>query len=282
MMTENTEKELTLSQIQKEALAVLIELDSLCKKHGWKYFITYGTLLGAVRHKGFIPWDDDVDVQMPRNDFEAFSSWCETHEAELFPFKLCSVRTVKNYPYGLARFANMNFKYETTNKYQKPFDLGVFVDVYPLDNYCNTYEEGLRLCKKVIRKNRLISIYCSGKTPNGAVKKIAKGLFHGILHIFGGNTFPIKESEKIVNLIKKATRESDCYIGVPSWTSGCYQFKKTWFEKSVLLRFEGFEFNAPACYHDFLTFLYGDYMQLPPAEQRRPYHEYKIYSRYQK
>ncbi|MBP3365699.1 MAG: LicD family protein [Treponema sp.] len=273
------QKELTLSEIQQEALKVLIKFDSLCKEHNWSYFITYGTLLGAVRHKGFIPWDDDVDVMMPRKDFNDFSEWCEIHENDLKPFRLCSVRNVKNYPYDLSRFVNMEYKYEITDEYKTPFDIGVFVDIYPLDNYGNSYEQGLKLCKKTIHMNHLISIYCSGKSASNFFTKITRGIIHKLLNTIGGKDFPIKESEKIVQLINKSTNDSDIFVGVPSWTQGCYQFNRDWFKELIEIDFEGLKFKAPARYHDFLTSLYGDYMQLPPMEQRNPYHKYKIFKR---
>lgn len=189
-------KELTLSEIQGEALKVLIKFDSLCKEHNWTYYIAYGTLIGAVRHQGFIPWDDDVDVQMPRKDFTELTEWCVNHEKELYPFKLCSVKTIKNYPYGLSRFANMQYKYETTSKQYLPFDIGIFIDIYPLDNYGNTYEEGLKICKKTCHLNYLLYEYYSGLGAKNFFKDIRNRVIHFGLKCFCGKTFPQKNQKK--------------------------------------------------------------------------------------
>ena len=277
-MNENT-KELTLPEIQQEALKVLIKFDSLCKEHNWSYFITYGTLLGAVRHKGFIPWDDDVDVQMPREDFDAFSKWCNENAEQIKPFKLCCRETVQNYPFGISRFANMDFRYVTTGKGVLPFDIGVFLDVYPFDNYCSTKEKGSKLQKKIEKINRAVPIFITGKCAGGVFRTILKQIYHVCLRFTKPNDYPVKANKEILGLIKKYTNDSDIYVGCPSWTAGCYQYKKEWFAEKSELEFEGHLFPVPAGYDAFLTFMYGDYMQLPPEEKRVPYHEYKIYPR---
>lgn len=276
-MSDN--KELSLPEIQQESLKVLIKFDSLCKEHNWSYFITFGTLLGAVRHKGFIPWDDDVDVQMPRKDFDEFSAWCRENAAQLKPFKLCSRETVENYPYGISRFANMNFKYVTTSKVYSQFDIGAFLDIYPFDNYGNDQESALKLYKKIARINRIFSIYMTGKCASGGiVKSIFKKMIHCLLRLTKPKDYPEKVNKEIVELVHKYTSESDVFIGCYTWYESC-QFRKEWFAEKIELIFEGYKFPAPKEYDAFLSCYYGNYMELPPEEKRVPYHEYKIYRR---
>ena len=272
-------KELTLPEIQQEALKVLIKFDSLCKEHDWSYFITYGTLLGAVRHKGFIPWDDDVDVQMPRKDFNDFSEWCQTNTEKIKPFKLCSRETVENYPFGISRFVNMDFKYETTGKGNLPFDIGVFIDVYPFDNYCNNKREGTKLQKKIAKINKIVPVFYTAECAGGMLRTFIKNVLHVWLKITKPKNYPSLANKKIIKIINKYTSDSDIFIGCPSWTSGCFQYEKKWFSESVELSFSGYNFLAPKDYDSFLTCLYGDYMKLPSEEQRVPYHEYKIFPR---
>lgn len=276
----NDNEALTLPEIQQEALKVLLKLDSLCKEHSWNYCITYGTLLGAIRHNGFIPWDDDVDVFMPRKDFDEFCKWCEENNDLIKPFKLCNCKTVKDYPFGLPRLSNMDFKYVTTSKYLKEFDIGVFVDIYPLDNYCNSKKEGNHLIKKIRKVNKTRYMFlCGTAVSGGIVKSILKKTYHRFLQIYYPKNYPELSVEETRNRILKLTSENDEFVGCPAWTDGCYQFKKEWFSEFVKYKFENYEFYIPSGYEEFLKYLYGDYMQLPPEEKRVPYHDYKIIKR---
>lgn len=275
----NNNEALTLPEIQQEALKVLLKFDSLCKENNWSYYITYGTLLGAVRHKGFIPWDDDVDIQMSRKDFEAFSEWCSNNSEQIKPFKLCSRETVNNYPYGISRFANMDFRYVTTGSGVLPFDIGVFIDIYPFDNYGNNKVQGAKIQKRIAKINRLVPIYITSDTDSAFIKKFLRKILHFFLRFTKSKNYPCVANRKITEIIKNNTSDSDCLIGCPSWTMGVYQFEKEWFKEKIELSFEGYNFPAPAGYDEFLSYLYGNYMELPPEEKRKPYHEYKIFRR---
>ena len=278
-MNENYDKELTLPEIQNEGLKVLIKFDSLCREHNWAYYITYGTLLGAVRHKGFIPWDDDIDVQMPRKDFEAFSEWCRNNSEQIKPFKLCSRETVKNYPFGISRFSNMDFKYVTTGYGVLPFDIGVFLDIYPFDNYGNNRKEGLIVQKKIAKINRTVPIFITGETYGNCLRRGLKEMIHIFFRLTKPKDYPVQANKRIVELVHKYTSEEDKLVGCPTCTMGVYQFNKEWFKDKIELCFAGYNFYAPAGYDAFLTYLYGNYMELPPENKRVPYHEYKIFKR---
>ena len=88
-----------------------------------------------------------------------------------------------------------------------------------------------------------------------------------------------KAAGRNISSVQNNTSDSDCLIGCPSWTMGVYQFEKEWFKEKIELSFEGYNFPAPAGYDAFLSYLYGNYMELPPEEKRKPYHEYKIFRR---
>ena len=106
---------LTLQECQQEALKVLIKFDEICKKNNFKYFLIYGTLIGAIRHNGFIPWDDDLDVMMPREDFDKFVRYAKDNAKGLLPFKLCDRSNTENYCYGIPRFSNLEFNMLTAH-----------------------------------------------------------------------------------------------------------------------------------------------------------------------
>ena len=179
----NNTKPLPLKEIQKESLVVLLKIDDICKKNGWNYCLAYGTLLGAVRHKGFIPWDDDVDIWMPRKDFDLFCEWCKEHSDEIKPFSLASRGRTKNYYYGIPRFSNLSFKYVSTFGSEKEFELGTFVDIYPLDNACDSNKKTERLFKRIKFLNKSASAYVNIKSIFGLKHSIIKFILYIATHI---------------------------------------------------------------------------------------------------
>lgn len=114
-------EELTLRQMQEGALNILKKLDGICREQGLRYFLFYGTLIGAIRHKGFIPWDDDLDVAMPRPDFDKLVAYCRRHREELQPMQLMTVDDNPRYVYPIARFSDTRYRV----KYQGIRDYGL-------------------------------------------------------------------------------------------------------------------------------------------------------------
>ena len=117
---------------QMKMLRILEFVDRVCRKHGIRYWLSSGTLLGAVRHGGFIPWDDDMDVCMLRPEYDKFVAYCNEHEEELYPFKLMSKYTADDYPFNLQRFCDTRFKMVKTDGLSDA-GMGLFIDIYPLD-----------------------------------------------------------------------------------------------------------------------------------------------------
>ena len=141
------EKELTLREIQLGELKILKKIKEICSLINIDYFLFCGTLLGAVRHHGIIPWDDDIDVGMMRKDYEIFVSYCKEHDKELLPFKLFHYTTNKKYIYPIARLVDT--RYVVDYKDFKDYGLGLFVDLYPFDGCGNSIEERDYIFKKV-------------------------------------------------------------------------------------------------------------------------------------
>ena len=106
-MTMEERKELTIEEIHEGTIGILKKIIELCDMLQVNYYIMYGSLIGAVRHHGFIPWDDDLDIAMLRPEYEKLCSYCETHQGELGHFALMNRRTAKEYPYNISRFGDM-------------------------------------------------------------------------------------------------------------------------------------------------------------------------------
>lgn len=270
--------ELKLEEIQQEALVVLRKIDQICRKLGIRYFLAYGTLLGAIRHKGFIPWDDDVDIMMPRADLRVLMEYFKENQEELYPLQMVIRGECDNYVFAIPRVVDVSFQYENVWKYTKAFTHGIFVDIYPLDDYGNTEEISQRICKKIETLNKIYDIYVNPKNNRLNLKVIIRYVIAFVYKLLFRDIKKI--DDKIMEIVEKNTSECDELIGVPVWdAAGCFPFKKEWFSKSIPHEFEGEIFMIPNGYHEILTKRYGSYMELPPEEARKPYHGYRIYKK---
>lgn len=275
------ERELTLQEIQKNSLEVLIQFDKICREQGISYCLAYGTLIGAIRHAGFIPWDDDIDVWMPRKDFEAFKSFCLQNEEQMWPYKFCCRENTQNYTYYIPRFCNQEYQYVSLNDKHKNPEIGIFIDIYPLDNYGASKEKGIELAKRISRINWKYAAYVDPKSDRGGFHNFTKYGIHFFMRIIYGKNYCLRTEEKINILLSKYTSKNDKMVGVPTWEPEGYyiRYPKELFAENVECRFEGNMFFIPKGYDEILRMSYGDYMKLPPEEEQKPSHNYKIYKR---
>lgn len=266
-------QELTLKEIQEETLKIMKVIHKICIEENLKYSLFYGSLIGAVRHKGFIPWDDDLDIVMPRADFENLAEYFSQHEKELSPFKWFSYKTVKNYPYMIARVCNTDFRMEAEN--EKDCGMGTFVDIYPLDGAGNgkhnfLYNKAWFYSSMYFSKSREHYVHVKG-----FIKSLVKKSAYLI------SKFKQIESirTKLERISKKYSYESSCFVGCMTWLVYGKKniFKKNEIEDVILSEFEDGEFYIIKNYDALLTSYYGDYMKLPPENERIGHHFYKIY-----
>lgn len=268
-------KELTLREAQIGEYSVLKKLAAICDKLHLRYMLAYGTLLGAIRHKGFIPWDDDIDVFMPRPDYNRLIDYLTQHKNDIKPLELMHYSVRKDYIYPIARLSDSRytFNFET----EKDYGVGAFVDIYPHDCCGNTFSEAQEICKINQRYMSLISL-CGQKkfraSPKGVLRTIAKFGCHVIANIIGVNRL-------IAMLDKKAQKrkfgtERLCYCTVWGTKSeGAFACEE--FDNRIQWQFEDSEFSIPQNYDMLLRLWFGDYMQLPPEEERIAHHYYKAY-----
>lgn len=247
-----------MSEIQKYSLETLISIASFCEKRNLVYFLDCGTLLGAVRHSGFIPWDDDIDILMPREDYEAF---IEEYGDE--GFRLFSYKNDKNYFYQYAKVSNC----ETLIRESAIPDidgLGVNVDIFPLDGMPDAliprriHQDHLFFLSKL----RALTLRLRRKAP-----RPLKGLFRW---------------RWIIGSIERTARRypygSTAFSGnIAATTIRHKEIPSECFASSEKMGFEGHSFSVPSGYGKYLTLLYGDYMKLPPEEKRVTRHSFTAY-----
>jgi len=266
-------QELTLEEIQKGSYEVLKKIKEICDSNHFTYFLAFGTLIGAIRHNGFIPWDDDIDIIMPRPDYEKFLSYCREHEKELGHFALKHYTVDNNYIYPIARLIDTD--YEIHYNEAKEYGLGLFVDIYPYDGFNPDDKKWL----KQIRHNiRLIDLCGYKKLPKAT--KWYKN-FYRVPGFFLSRFVNLhKLIEKNDRLAQKYPYETAKYVNCSAWdwpVKTLYQ--KEWFDKTTTHVFVDQQFNIPVEYDKVLRIYYGDYMQLPPENERVGHHNYSAFKK---
>ena len=254
-----------LRQLQLCELEILDEFVRVCEKHGLQYYLVGGTLLGAVRHQGFIPWDDDIDVAMPREDYDRFAA-LSAEELDPRFFYQCP-DTDPDYFLTYAKIRkNKTEVYEERFKDAK-FRGGVFIDIFPLD-FCPA--PGL-LCHLLF--NVLAVMNYRGQVDSGEryipYEELAGRIGFTLLKAFSPAGI-VRLRKRLLSLSKKLSDGEH----IASF-SGAYGYHKeialrTWYGKAAVLPFEGRMCSCPGGFHELLSLLYGEnYMELPPDVEKR-------------
>ena len=265
-MREIGEKE--LKEIQLEILEFV---DDFCKRHHIKYFLTGGTLIGAVRHKGYIPWDDDIDLCMLREDYDRFLQLFIDENDKTF--KVYSYSIIKKCPFPFAKVANN--KTILRENILTPYEIGVNIDIFPLDTIPVEKRSQRILYKKFdlyFGMLQLKELLWSNK------RKISKNLIVLI------SRFLLKVVPHSY-ILKKICENAIIYKNIESplcgdlvWGYGIREItKKENFIKSIEWEFEGRKYPIPIGYDSYLRGVYGDYMKLPPEDKRISHHEFEAY-----
>ncbi len=250
------ETTLSLRELHDVELNILQEFHNFCEGHKLTYYLIGGTLLGAIRHKGFIPWDDDIDVVMPRKDYEKFLELFQ-HNNKVSYLKLAFWGNIQNYYSPTAKVFDNRFEMQESN-ITTVCPLGPWIDVFPLDNMSDNYENAVKLFKKVVLWNRL---------KCGKVVAHNKNTFaHFLKRIISKCLFciPLSYIIRKIDTISQRYRSDTFTKYICIVTVGTYGIKeimpREWFESRELHAFEDKQFYIPAGYHNILTNLYGNYM----------------------
>ena len=252
-----------LKQIQ---LKMLSDIAEFCEKNQIAYFLAYGTLLGAVRHKGYIPWDDDIDICMPRPDYDKFLSLY--NQDEKF-YKVVALEIEGNYKLPFAKVHDTRTVMRETMYSSDVF--GVYIDVFPIDG-CDKegkiIEKNIRLGKFVNAKKAILGNKRTWK--KNCIIAIGKCLLgftslRSLLNKMQNNAFivPYKEAKYVANIMY-------------SYGTSEIMEKKD-LEETIMGEFEGQKFRIPKNFELYLTHIYGDFMKLPPIEKRVSTHTFSAW-----
>lgn len=270
-------RELDIAESQQVALEILKIVTDICEENSLRYFLIYGTLIGAVRHDGFIPWDDDIDIMMPRPDYDKLMTIFQQGIPEYSYLKVFNHDVCEEYPYMITRISDQRYKIIMDN--EKEYGMGLFIDIYPYDGLGDTEKEALRYGLKGDRLSSLCyqSTRChyAIETTTSIVRRILKFPVFLYSKIRGKNGFQkkLKKLERLIDYDKSN------YVGCVVWLSGGMKdiFPRNWFDKYCMKQFDKYQFRIPQEYDKILTHIYGDYMKLPPKEQQIGHHNYSVY-----
>lgn len=249
-------------------LDLLLTFDKFCQTHGLTYYLSGGSLLGAVRHKGFIPWDDDIDINMKREDYERL---LEVGHNLPFPYFLETPYSSPECFYSHTRLVNDNTTAFSKSFVYQPMHHGIFIDIFPMDNWLEDDEERFEQIKALNMEN---STYMRMKNPHLSEEERQRvKTWRGIP--------PIDVYEKVQELAQRDNGIPTEYMMAGTITN--YKFKKKLrpkaaYQKAVPYIFEGFRFLGPEDADQVLRIQYGDYMQLPPVEKRGIWHDNAIFN----
>ena len=262
-------KELTLREIQEASLQLLIQIDHICKEIGSNYFLFFGTLIGAIRHHGFIPWDDDLDIAMFQNDYNKLTDYISKNMSD--ELTVDNPITNNDCFFNITRICDKKHKLIFKGK---KYTSGIFIDIYILEGMGN--DEDLIYWKKRFsnyrhwQKGVYASVNKSFLYGNSNLHKIANIPF--VLYAkIRGKSYYFKKFDSH----KKFDLQNSTYIGNPAWED--IIFRKEYFNDVVYVSFENYIVPVPSGYDQFLNAIYGDYMKLPEESQRVSQHGYICY-----
>lgn len=258
---------MNMTDIQKVSLDILVEVDCFCRKKSICYTLAGGTLLGAVRHGGFIPWDDDIDIIIPQPDYERFcEEWIDSPKYKLYSLNRGNVMI----PY--ARVCEMNdTRVVSPALWNKDLSSGVWIDIFPLDGVSDAFDEFSRQIKysEDLINKILSSRYRCTKLRN--MHFCLKDSL-GLARVFCVEK--LRSNKRLLTVHDRLRHQipygSTNHVGI--LTSSNYgtreYYKVEIFDNYTEIMFEGHPFMIIGDYDIYLTALYHDYMQLPPVEKR--------------
>lgn len=259
-MVQLTEGE--LRKVQLIQLEMLIEVDRICKKCNINYNIIAGTLLGAVRHKGYIPWDDDADVAFLRPEYEKFRKACKT-ELDHKRFYFQDNRNTKGYRWGYGKVRRKGTVFMRENQEHMPYEQGVFIDIFPLDNVPNGYPS------RILHN---IHCFCIRKILWAEVGKRAdQSMFMRAWYSLLSRIPLEMVYRHYYRFMNRWNRKETKWVRILTFPTPnrTYGYRKEWYQNSTDYLFEGAKLQGIKDYDTYLSFKFGNYLELPPVEKRK-------------
>lgn len=255
-----------MKRVHKVQLDMALEVKKICEKYDIKYFIIAGTLLGAVRHKGFIPWDDDLDIGMIREDYEKFIDVAKEELKE--EYFLQTWDTDSNFGLPIAKLRKNGTKFIEENSSKTNSNNGIYIDIFPFDNVpMNTVRKKIHSNKIYVLK-RIILIKLSYELW-GKQDVLKKNIYKFLKLI--SKPLTLKSVKKLLyrEMVKYNICKTDNVVAAGGAYGYCKEsIKREWVDNLSNIIFEDYELACPKKHISYLKYFYGDYMKLPPEDKR--------------
>lgn len=254
-------------KLQNVQLELMDEIHRICEKYQITYYMIAGTLIGAVRHKGFIPWDIDMDIAMMRDDYEKFKIACESENSDQYIYM--DYLAAKNYTSPHALFGKKNthvrFKLDRCNPERECNEIAI--DIFPLDNAPDDLAYRKKQAQRLLNLRKFKAYRLPYSYSLHQWKRTAHYIISAILSFVS-----VKKLNRYEQRVMQWHRNENTACVCSMASQYAYQkqcMPREFYGKPVLLEFEGRRYYAPKRYEDCLSHLYGDYMKLPSAQQQQ-------------
>ena len=265
---------LSLEEFKSVSLEILKGVHNYCKKNDIRYTLAAGTLIGAIRHKGFIPWDDDIDIYMPRPDYEKF---LKSFNDEYENLKVVAPEIDANYYVPYANVYDTRTLLVEDNISHRGIEIGVKIDIFPVDGVSDDIDDYNMQKKRIDWINRIMSAKRYGLGyyfPRSILMTIGVMLTRVL--------YCLVPYKNLQNKLRKEAIQYDFdhskYVAHLVYSSGFdTRHKKSVYDSFIEVPFENYNFMIASGYDEILTTIYGDYMQLPPIEKRVTHHRFNAW-----
>lgn len=263
-------REMSLQEVKSVQLDILGVVHKYCEKNNLRYYLGYGTLIGAVRHSGYIPWDDDIDIVMLRDDYEKFISHFNKYDKD---YKVYTPFNCVDYKYPFAKVCYEKTRYIEDSNSIMP-ELGITLDLFPIDNMPDDFKKIDELINEQKRKKKILELCAISKADRGMIKNF---LFEILQIAIKNINFNKIARDMNFNAQKYSNVKSNlCMNAVWSYW-GKEITEKECYAQQLEYEFEGKRRYIPQGYDKLLTSIYGDYMKLPSKEKQIAHHYFKAY-----
>lgn len=251
----------TLRKLQLTELEILKVIDGICKKHDIKYSLYAGTLLGAVRHKGFIPWDDDLDICMSREQYNRFLEVWSSESPK--GYLLQNKDNIPTFTQSFSKIRKDNTTFFQDGEIAGDYHMGIFVDIFPIDRMPNGKLKRYTFVWRCMK----YQLFCREFVPtqNGGIAKIASEI---ILKTTPNNLRKKKRQRLIKKITKYNSEKRNNTVAIEIKRTFSTPLPPDLMDEYVTLEFEGNEFPCVKKWDEYLTIKFGDYMKFPPEAER--------------